>query len=115
MKKIHIMFWVVFLAISMSSSVQAGACQVDGLKVVSVFQWDDGSMFVTFDKSLGCGCSVDTRAGFHKNDDEKFFISAALTALTSGNSVLVRADSVNDTCPIHGNTARLKALVIKNH
>ena len=97
------------------NSTHASECSVDDAKVTDVFQWNDGSIFIVLDKAVGCGCAEANRAGFHKNDDEKFFISAGLTALVSGKSVKLLADNVNDTCPVHGISAQLTGLVIKSN
>jgi hypothetical protein len=95
--------------------VQAEVCQVDNALVTAVYQWDDGSIFIHVDRAVGCGCAEDFRAAFHKNDNERFFLAAALTALTAGKKVFMRADNVNGTCPVHANTPKLLALVIKSN
>lgn len=99
----------------------AASCIADNATVKQVFQWNDGSIFIVLDKTLliegssqKCGCSHDYRVGFHKTEDEKFFISAALTALTTGNNVMVRANNGDDVCPVHGNTPKLQAFVLKS-
>lgn len=97
---------VLVLLTLMFISVKAYAvCQVTGAKVVQIHQYRDGHIFVDFDKQNDCGCSFGNRMAFHKNDDEKVFVSMILTALTAGNSV--KAVSVVEGCPIHGNTAKL--------
>ncbi len=95
------------LSVGISSAVNASVCDIDNAEVTSVFQWSDGHIFVVFDKDIGCGCYMKNRVGFHKNDNEKFYMSAALTALTTGNKVRIRADNVDGTCPVHGNTPKL--------
>ena len=83
----------------------AGDCSVSGANVTRVFQHKDGFMFVVFDKATDCACSIPTRLAYSKSSDEKFFTSAALTALTASRKVFARGDDTG--CPFHGNTAKL--------
>lgn len=92
---------------------QASVCMVDNLSVLRVFQWEDGYIFIEFDKPLGCGCGEPNRAAFHRDDNQKFFVAAALTALAAGKKVMARADNQSGTCPVHGNSAKLVTLMIK--
>ncbi|MCU7806375.1 MAG: hypothetical protein KZQ73_00665 [Candidatus Thiodiazotropha sp. (ex Semelilucina semeliformis)] len=93
-------------------SIDLSACQVSGAKITRVFQWSDGHIFIVVDKQNDCGCSMSYRFAFHKNDGEKFFHSAALTALSGGNLVELRGDSA---CDVHGNTPKLKVLFIDSN
>ncbi len=52
---------------------------------------------------------------FHKLENEKFYISAALTALTTGKKVSLVGDDGDGNCPVHGNTAKLKIFYINNN
>lgn len=94
--------------------VSADVCTIDGVKVTDVGQFTDGTIFIYFDTPLGCGCLEDNRAGFHKDDNEKFLFSTALTALAIGKTVYAQADNENGSCPMHSNTARLKTLLLRN-
>ena len=96
-----------------ASSAFAQLCGVDNAKVVSVFQWTDGSIFVEFDRSTGCGCSSDNRLSFHKNSNEKFLMNASLTALATGKKVMAKGTYGN--CPVHGNTSKMVVLQVKDH
>ncbi len=104
-------FLILPLLLLNSFSVNSATCSVNDAKVTSTFQWSDGSIFIIFDKSTDCNCPIKNRLGFHKNDDEKFFISAALTAYTTGKPVTAWAEDVG--CLIHGNTAKLHSLQLK--
>ena len=79
-------------------------------KITRMHQYVDGYIFIYFDRSSDCVCKIPNRMAFHKDANEKFFMSAALTALTAGNLVTVTGDDVN--CPVHGNTAKLTQLHI---
>lgn len=94
-------------------SLYADTCIVRDAKVVRVFQHADGSIFIDFDKPTDCGCPQNSRMAFHKDDDQKFFMSASLTALTAGKSVAASGEA--GACPIHGNTARLVAFYINSN
>jgi hypothetical protein len=115
MKRILVAVLALCAAALAPWSARAGTCEVDDAVVTQVFQWDDGSIFVVLDRAIGCGCPQNFRAGFHKNDNEKFYIAAALTALATGKKVYLRGDNVNSTCPVHSNTARLISLTVKNN
>ena len=110
----HSVCLVLLLAL-LPWTAQADICVVDDAVVTAFFQWEDGSIFVSINKPTGCGCSENFRAAFHKNDNEKVHVAIALTALATGKKVFLRADNINGTCPIHGNTARLLTLLIKNN
>lgn len=104
---------LAILAIPLGAS--ASTCQVGDAVVTFVTQWEDGYIFIQVDKPLLCGCSVDIRAAFHNTDvNQKFFVNAALMALATGKKVSLRADNINNICPIHGNTAKLLSLTIAN-
>lgn len=102
---------IFFLAIIFASS-NVSACKVAGAKVTQIFQWSDGHIFISVDKPNDCGCTLGYRFAFHKNDDEKFFSSAALTALAGGHTVELRGDP---SCAIHGNTPKLIELYINSN
>ena len=115
--------YLLFFLVLYSGSSSAASCIADNATVKQVFQWNDGSIFIVLDKSLviegsspsqECGCSHDYRVGFHKTDDEKFFISAALTALTTGNKVMVKANNGDGICPVHSNTPKLQVFLLKS-
>lgn len=94
---------------------RASTCEMGDAVVTFVTQWEDGYIFIQVDKPLLCGCSVDIRAAFHNTDpNQKFFVNAALMALATGKKVSIRADNINNICPIHGNTAKLLSLTIAN-
>jgi hypothetical protein len=102
------------LCVALPSAAHAARCAVDNAKIVNVLQWDDGHIYIELDRAIpGCSCSINSRAAFHKDENQKFFIAAALTAQATNKSVYVGADDVGGTCPIHGNTPRLVALVVK--
>ena len=101
---------IIFIALFVSSHSHAGLCTASGATVERLFQYDDGSIFVVLDKDTNCNCSHTKRVGFHKDDNEKFFMSAGLTALTTGKLVTIRAEDTG--CSIHGNTAKLIGLYI---
>jgi hypothetical protein len=92
----------------------AGVCNVDDALVTGMFQWEDGHVFIEFDRDIGCGCPALSRAAFHKDENQKFHMAAALTAFTTGRRVSIRADNVDGTCPVHGNTPRLLMLRLKS-
>ena len=99
------LFWSFLLLLIFANSVQATECIVRDAKVTQVHQYKDGHIFIEFDKATDCECQFPLRLAFHKNDDEKFFMSASLTALTSGKRVWAVGEDSN--CPVHGNTAKL--------
>ena len=49
---------------------------------------------------------------FHKDDEQNFYMSASLAALTTGKSVTLVGEDGDGKCPIHGNTAKLRAFYI---
>jgi len=103
---------IIVFGVLYSSASSAVTCQLPSdAKVTNVFQWDDGHIFIYFDRSTNCNCSIANRVAFHKDDDEKMFMAIALTAVTSGKPVWLRAE--DNGCPIHGNTAKLKTLGVK--
>ncbi|MES9957653.1 MAG: hypothetical protein ABW086_11420 [Sedimenticola sp.] len=88
----------------------ANACSIAGAKVIEVFQWESGNIFIKLDRNSSCPCEFPNRFGFSKKDDEKFFITAALTAMTTGASIYAAGDAA---CSVHGNTARLTRFSIR--
>ena len=101
----------VLASLALSASfIQAHACGTSGAKVTQVFQWDDGNIFVVLSQGTDCACSIRDRVAFHKDANEKFLMATALTALTTGKTVFIRA--VENNCAIHGNTARLVGMGI---
>ena len=92
--------------------MQANICTVSNAKVKQIFQYDDGTIFLVFDRGTDCGCPQKHRVGFHKNDNEQFFVAAAMTALTTGQLVSIRAE--DSGCSVHGNSAKLKALYLQS-
>lgn len=91
--------------------VQVHACGTSAAKITQVFQWDDGNIFVNLSQPTDCACPIRDRVAFHKDSNEKFLMATALTALTTGKTVFVRA--VENSCAIHGNTARLIGMGIQ--
>lgn len=90
-------------------------CKVSDAMVTQVHQYKDGTIFINVDKINNCGCPQQYRMAFHKLEDEKFFISAALTALTTGKKVSLVGDDADGNCPVHGNTAKLKSFYINKN
>ncbi|MCU7796538.1 MAG: hypothetical protein KZQ75_05355 [Candidatus Thiodiazotropha sp. (ex Myrtea spinifera)] len=103
---------LVMVLIMLLVSIDLSACQVSGAQITRIFQWSDGHIFIVVDKQNDCGCSMSNRFAFHKNDDEKFFHSAALAALSGSNPVELRGDPA---CDVHGNTPKLKVLFIDSN
>lgn len=91
----------------------AANCYLNNAHINEVLQWSDGYIFVVLDGNTNCSCSIKNRLAFHKNDNEKFLISASLTALTTGKTVDVIGEDSRGSCPVHGNTAKLLSLTIK--
>ena len=61
---------------------------VSNAKIIDVFQYYDGQVFVSFDKETSCDCSQKSRMAFNVNDPEiKFIQSMVLTAYSTGRSV----------------------------
>ena len=89
----------------------AAKCSVSG-KVTRVHQYTDGTIFIDISKNSDCECSQKSRMAFHKDDDQKFYVSAALTALTTGKSVTLIGADGGGKCPVHGNTPKLRAFYI---
>lgn len=106
--RIQLVIMIVALGIITiySEASSAAICTVSNAKVTNIFQWDDGHIFIYFDRDTSCNCSIPNRVAFHKDDNEKFLMSITLTAATSGKPVWIRAE--DEGCVIHGNTARLK-------
>ena len=108
MKSVTMLTTIVFSLVS--PYLFAKDCVVYDTKITRIHQYTDGNIFVYFDKISDCSCQFPQRMAFHKNDDEKFFVSAALTALTTGKNVSLVGEDTN--CPIHGNTAKMTNLSI---
>ena len=108
--------WLALLAmLAIPVGASASTCQVGDAVVTFLTQWEDGHIFIQVDKPLLCGCAIDVRAAFHNTDpNQKFFVNAAIMAFATGKKVSLRADNINNTCPIHGNTAKLLSLTVAN-
>jgi hypothetical protein len=102
---------LVFAFCIWSSNTYAESCQATG-KVTQVHQYTDGVIFINVDQASTCDCPQKSRFAFHKLDDEKFYISAALTALTTGKRVTLIGEDGNGRCPVHGNSPKLTALYL---
>lgn len=95
-----------FILFIISQYSMAAVCTLPtNSNIVNLFQWSDGHIFIVFDQNTNCNCPIPNRVAFHKNDDEKFIMSAALAALNSGKKVWIRAE--DNGCVIHGNTAKI--------
>ena len=89
----------------------AGTCQVDDARVVEVFQYDNGQIFVKLDQSdSDCVCTYKNRFRYHKDDEEKFFTASALSALAGNFKVKARGD--DSLCGSSENTAKLTAIYL---
>jgi len=128
LNKCNIRILIIIVLGMLSFESYAVECGVSAAKVTKVHQYHDGSVFVYFDKDSDCDCSIKDRLAFSNDKSSlatttakiiesnkvKFFISASLTALTTGTLVGVRAEDrdENGNCPIHGNTAEAITFVI---
>ena len=97
---------IILLSLIFAGQVQAKHCTIKG-KITNMFQYTDGMIFINVDNSGDCACPHKNRMAFHKRDDEKFYMSAALTALTAGKTVTMVGEDGNGTCPVHSNSAKI--------
>ena len=89
----------VVLALSVvSATAFANECTIEA-GITQIEQDDNGNIILAFDQPTGCGCVHNNKLSFHK-DSSKFFISAALTALTIGKPV--NATGSDRTCSSAG-------------
>lgn len=108
MKKILVILLMLFSTVAYSKQ-----CSVSG-KITQMHQYTDGTIFINVDTASNCDCAHKSRMAFHRNDSQSFYVSAALTALTAKKTVTLTGEDRNSSgrCPIHGNTALLKAFYI---
>jgi hypothetical protein len=108
MKSIKIII-VFLLVIFVQTNAHAARCGVENAKVADVLQWEDGTIFIEFDTATNCNVSIPSRLAF-SDHNQKFFMAAALTALTTGKTVTAYGEDIN---LVHGNTATLTAFQIR--
>lgn len=103
------------LSLSMFSATASAiepACQIADAKVTSIFTWEDGTTFITLDKSSNCGCMFANRFGIPSSHPHaKTYIAQAMLALAVNNKVDVYGVG---GCTVHGNAAALYSIVVTN-
>lgn len=103
--------FIFTILLSLPFTSQAAKCSLSG-KITRVHQYTDGMIFIDINKSSDCQCPQKSRMAFHKDDEQNFYMSASLAALTTGKSVTLVGEDGDGKCPIHGNTAKLRAFYI---
>jgi len=93
-------------------SANALACSVDDAKVIEVFEYHDGEIFVNFDKATNCSCSQTHRMAFSSSDQDKDFIKS-MVLLAYASEKKVHAGSNIAGCSVHGNTPELTFFRLK--
>jgi len=99
---------LIVICISVCSLVAQAvtSCGVSNAKIIDVFQYYDGYVFVAFDKQTSCDCPQKSRMAFNVNDPEtKFIQSMVLMAYSTGRSV--SASTNIEGCPVHDNSPRM--------
>ena len=87
----------------------ATSCGVSDARIIDVFQYFDGQIFVSFDKQTGCDCPQKSRMAFSANDpDTKFIQSMVLMAYSTGRKVNAITDI--EGCPVHSNSPQMNYL-----
>ncbi|WP_038194216.1 hypothetical protein [Vibrio nigripulchritudo] len=105
---------ILFIALMLFSAfAYSKQCSLTG-KITQMHQYTDGTIFINVDASSSCDCAHKSRMAFHRNENQSFYVSAALTALTAKKTVTLTGEDRNTSgaCPIHNNSPLLTALYI---
>jgi len=103
---------------SLASSIAFSTdCNFSNTTITEIERWDNGEIFVYFGESdSNCPCSQKGRLAIPSGSEHDFLKSQILMAIASGKTVnAVGRPREDGYCTIHGNTAELIRLRIKQN